>query len=151
MKGLQFDSRQYSVGTAFTEYKLPINVGPDEVVVLHSIDVGIELPTAAISVRGYFSLKSVKVDGAVAPEVENDLLTDKHTFWRFGYRIAAGGLIQTSHPQMWFDPPLILIRQPRICVVSSSATSTYYNVFLYYTKEKVTRDKMAQLIVKKHS
>ena len=152
--GLQFDSKNITGTVTFVEHSLPISVARDEIVKLHKISITHEHGVvAATSMRAYFSLKSVKVDGEIAPEDENELIQDKHTFWRVAWRIGwtvDGFRAMTYDTQVDFNPPIYLVRQPRVVYYGGSSSPSYLNVFCYYTKEKIGAEKLTRLMVQKH-
>lgn len=53
--------------------------------------------------------------------------------------------------QVGFDPPLVLIRAPRLVARRSTAASGTVKMRLYYTIEKVTDEELARLMVKDHA
>ena len=152
--GLQFDSRQMSASGGFVEYSVPISVAQNEVVKLHAIHGSFQMGGVDYSMRAYFNLKTVKDDGNTAPESENDLMEDKHTFWRMGYKaiMTASGVFRYTHSEtIYFSIPLVLIRQPRVCFTGGGALASYLNTFWYYTKDKVTDSDLTKFMVKRHS
>jgi len=152
--GMQFDSRQVSGTVTLREHYLPISLAQNEIAKLHQISVTYEHGVVtASSMRGYFSLKTVKEDGAVAPETENALIEDKHTFWRIAHRLVWS--VDGYAPHTWKDkitwnPPIILVRTPRIVFYGGSGGPAYLNIFCYYTKEKVSKSDLTVLMVKRH-
>ena len=149
--GMQFDSRQMDIASgAYVEHKVPITVAKNEIVKVYHIVLFIEMAAAGNSFRSYFSLKTAKGDNVAPPEAdENLLLSDKHTFWRPAYRIDAGFLRTTWSEEIYFDPPLILIREPRI-ISKSPSQVVYLNAFWCYTKEKISEAELTRFMVKKH-
>lgn len=154
-EGMQFDSKQINLSANFMEDAAPIIVAQNEIVHLHMVHAGIEVgSTGAQSVRAYFNLKSVAQDHAIAPETENVLMEDKNTFWRIAkYEStigATGALPRASGFNIKFDPPIVMIRTPRVIAIVGSGTGAYLNVFWYYTKEKISVSDLTKFMVKKH-
>jgi hypothetical protein len=146
--GMQFDSVNVYNAAVLQESKVPISFAKDEIAFLHQLHIGIEVTGATTSARVYFSLKSAKGNGVAPPEAEGDLISDKHTFLRIAWNIAVG-LERTYEDTIYFDPPIILIREPRVIVTTGSVTG-YVNAFFYYTKEKVSSADLTRFMVKKH-
>lgn len=146
--GMQFDSVNIYNAAVLQESRFPISIAKDEVVLLRQIHLGLEVTGATTSARIYFSLKSAKGDAIAPPEAEGDLISDKHTFLRIAYNIALQTQL-TYEENIYFDPPIILIREPRIIVTTGSVTG-YVNAFFYYTKEKVKESDLTRFMVKKH-
>ena len=153
--GMQFDSKQINLSANFMEDAAPISVAQNEIVKLHMIYAGIEVGSVGTqSVRAYFSLKSVTQDHAIAPDLENALIEDKNTFWRIAKYDSAigatGALPRASNFSIRFDPPIVMIRTPRVVATVGTGTGAYLNVFWYYTKEKVSVGDLTKFMVKKH-
>ena len=147
--GMQFDSVNIYNAAVLRESAVPLSLAKDEVVLLRQIHLGVEVTGGTTSARVYFSLKSAKGENVAPLEAEGELIEDKHTFLRIAWNIAAC-CRRTYEDTIYFDPPIVLIRAPRIIVTTGSVTG-YVNAFFYYTKEKVSSADMTRFMVKRHS
>lgn len=147
--GMQFDSRQIYSPTTLLEFRMPISLAKNEICRLHGVVASLEPDAAGTSMRAYFSLKSARNDGAAPPEGENELMGDKHTFWKCAHRIEAGYLNIAKSFWLGLDPGIVMIREPRIIFISG-AQNGYINSFWYYTKEKIGDRDLTSFMVKKH-
>lgn len=152
MRNLLFDSVKVDLAGAFNEYAVPMSLAQDEIVKLHSIDSELELGASGNLIRLYYNLQSVQADGGLSPDLEGALAGDRKTFWRntFKATLTTSGVFYFQEKrQIYFDPPLVLVRAPRMVGLCSGTVSVYS--FFYYTKEKISPSDLTKFMVKRHS
>ena len=139
----------FSLGTAIEGERFPIHLGDNEVAILLSIYYcWYTMATAGYNVMQVGLWRKTDTN---PPAMESDH-TDMIWEWTDARQFAAATSMQFSGQDHIILPwPLILIRAPRLVGLRMNVTTAYINMRLYYLVQKISDEKLAELMVKDHA